>query len=118
VEAIAVLRAFATALEHGDVEAAAACFALDATYDEPPRFHFEGRAAIAAFIRDFAASHTYVYFEIVRTLASPDGAELAAEWRFGHTRGSDGARASYAGMSFITLTGGRIFSWRGYSAVG
>jgi limonene-1,2-epoxide hydrolase len=116
-EAIDVLHTFAAAVERGDAEAAAACFAPDAIYEEPPRFRFDGQDAIAAFIRDFAARHTDVRFEIIRSLANPNGTLLAAEWCFAHTRTTDGAHASYAGMSFVTLAGGRIAHWRGYSIV-
>jgi uncharacterized protein (TIGR02246 family) len=112
-----LLRAFGEALARGDAEAAAACFAPDAVYEEPPRFAFAGRAAIAAFVRDFAERHTDVRFEVLRVLAAPDSMLVAAEWRFSHTRLADGARVVYAGMSIVELTaGGRIARWRGYSA--
>jgi limonene-1,2-epoxide hydrolase len=119
----ALLRAFGAALERGDPEAAATCFAPEAVYEEPPRFAFAGRAAIAEFVRDFAARHTNVRFEVVRVLAGPadggpaDGTLAAAEWRFSHTRAADGVHAAYAGMSFVELAGGRITRWRGYSAL-
>ncbi len=111
-----VLQTFGAALERGDARAAAACFAPDALYEEPPRFRFAGQAAIADFIRDFTARHHDVRFEIVRALASPDGTLLAAEWRFGFTRTSDGTHTTYNGMSFVALADGRITHWRGYSA--
>jgi len=67
-------------------------------------------------VRDFAARHRDVSFEIVRALPSADGTLLAAEWRFAHMRTGDGARAVYAGMCFVALAGRRITEWRGYSA--
>ena len=114
----ALLRAFGEALARGDAEAAAACFAPDAVYEEPPRFAFAGRAAIAAFVRDFAERHRDVRFEVLRVLAAPDSLLAAAEWRFSHIRIADGARVAYAGMSFVELSAdGLIARWRGYSAL-
>jgi uncharacterized protein (TIGR02246 family) len=111
----AVLRALADCWRRGDAAGAAALFALDATYSEPPAFAFDGRAAIHAFFADFAARHHAVAFEIVRVLAAPDGALAAAEWRFAHTRTSDGRRAAYAGMCWIELRDGLVTRWQGYS---
>ncbi|MBF6591152.1 MAG: nuclear transport factor 2 family protein [Ktedonobacterales bacterium] len=116
MDAVALLRTFGAALERGDAAGAAACFALDAVYEEPPRFAFAGRAAIQGFCADFAARHSAVSFMVVRTLADPAGALVAAEWRFAHTRTGDGARMVYQGMSFLELDGGLIVRWRGFSA--
>jgi ketosteroid isomerase-like protein len=110
-----LLRAFGAALALGDVAAAAALFAPDAVYDEPPRFHFEGRPAISAFITDFAACHTEVSFTVTRSLASADGALLAAEWRWAYRR-MDGAQRAFAGMCFVEMREGLIARWRGFSA--
>lgn len=112
-----MLRAFGAALERGNATAAAACFAPDAVYEEPPRFVFTGQAAIQSFFADFVARHTDISFTVVRTLADASGAALAAEWRFAHTRTSDGARRVYAGMCLLDLAAGRIARWRGYSAL-
>ena len=47
------------ALDGGDGEAAAACFSTDGLLDVPPHGRFEGREAIAAFVRahEAAAEH-------------------------------------------------------------
>lgn len=111
-----ILAAFASCLEHGDAAGAAALFAEDARYEEPPRFAFTGREAIGAFLADFAARHHDVSYTVRRVLTSRDGDEAAAEWRFAHTRTSDGAWVAYEGMSFLTLRDGHIAAWRGYSA--
>ncbi|HKV84899.1 MAG TPA: nuclear transport factor 2 family protein [Ktedonobacterales bacterium] len=112
------LRRFGACLEHGDTEAAAACFTEDAVYEEPPRFAFTGRPALRAFIADFLARHTEVRFTVARTLASADGALMAAEWRWSY-RSLDGSAHAFAGMCFVELRDGLIARWRGYSvAVG
>jgi uncharacterized protein (TIGR02246 family) len=113
----AVLRALADCWQRGDADAAAALFAPDAVYREPPVFAFDGRAAIHAFFADFAARHHSVTFAIVRVLAAPDGALAAAEWRFAHTRTADGTRAAYTGMCWLELRGGLVTRWQGYSTV-
>ncbi len=111
----AVLRALADCWQRGDADAAAALFAPDAEYSEPPAFACSGRTAIHAFFADFAARHHAVTFAIVRVLAGPDGALAAAEWRFAHTRTSDGKRAAYEGMCWIELRDGLVTRWHGYS---
>jgi uncharacterized protein (TIGR02246 family) len=113
----ALLQRLAACLERGDAAGAAALFAPDATYSEPPVFAFVGRAAIQAFFADFAARHHDVRFEVVRTLADPGGRLVAAEWRFAHTRTADGARKVYEGMSWIERADGLITRWRGFSAL-
>jgi ketosteroid isomerase-like protein len=114
-ESAGVLRTFGTALERGDAEAAAECFAPDAVYEEPPRFSFVGRAAIYEFVRDFTARHRAVSFSVMRALASPERALVAAEWQFSYIRASDGTHVSFAGMSFVEVEDGQIARWRGYS---
>ena len=112
----ATLRAFAARLAAGDAEGAASLFTEDATYDEAPAHSFVGRAALHAFISDFAARHHDVSFTVARLLVSGDGALAAAEWRWAYTSDSDGQRRVFAGASFLTLREGQIASWRGYSA--
>jgi uncharacterized protein (TIGR02246 family) len=112
---LAVLAQLAACWERGDAAAAAALFAPDATYSEPPVFAFKGRAAIRGFFADFAARHHAVSFTLVRTLADPSGALVAAEWRFAHTRTADGERKEYEGMSWVELADGLITRWRGFS---
>jgi uncharacterized protein (TIGR02246 family) len=114
-EPLAVLQAFGACLQRGDAMAAAELFAPDATYDEPPAFHFAGRDAIATFIADFAARHTAVSFTVTRSLAAADGALLAAEWRWTYSR-LDGTRRAFEGISFVSLRDGRIARWRGFSS--
>jgi ketosteroid isomerase-like protein len=114
MEPLDVLHAFAACLAGGDAAGAAALFAKDATYDEPPAAHFVGRDAIDGFISDFAAHHTAASFTITRSLASADGSLLAAEWRWAYSR-LDGTRRTFEGISFVTLRGGLITSWRGFS---
>ena len=70
-EVRSILARFADALAHGDAQDAAACFALDAMYSEPPRFAFAGRTAIAAFFADFTVRHREVSFTVARVLAGP-----------------------------------------------
>lgn len=110
-----VLRAFAVALAGGDAAAAAALFAIDATYDEPP-VHFAGRAAIHSFVADFAARHHDADFTVSRTLVSSDGTLAAAEWRWSYTRDADGEARIYEGACFIAFRDGLIAVWRGFSA--
>ena len=112
----ATLRAFSDRLASGDAEGVAALFAEDATYNEAPAHHFAGRAALLAFVADFAARHHDVSFTVSRLLVSADGAEAAAEWRWAYTRDADGQRRAFAGASFLTFRAGLIASWRGYSA--
>ena len=110
-----VLRALADCWQRGDADGAAGLFAPDATYSEPPAFASSGRAAIHAFFADFAARHHAVTFEVVRVLAATDGALAAAEWRFAHTRTTDGKEAAYEGMCWIELRNGLVTRWHGYS---
>jgi limonene-1,2-epoxide hydrolase len=116
VDGTALLRRFGECLAQGDAEGAAALFTPDATYDEPPGHAFAGREALRAFIADFAAAHTGVSFSVVRTLEAPDGALVAAEWRWAYTRTADGQRRAFEGMSFVELRDGLIARWRGFSA--
>lgn len=114
---IAVLQRLADCWQRGDASTAAALFAPDATYSEPPRAAFAGRAAIHAFFADFAARHHDVSFALVRTLVAPGGALVAAEWRFSHTRTADDERKAYQGMSWIEFASdGTITRWHGFSA--
>ncbi|HEU5438411.1 MAG TPA: nuclear transport factor 2 family protein [Ktedonobacterales bacterium] len=110
-----VLRAFGECLVRGDADGAAMLFAPDAVYEEPP-VHFSGRDAIHAFIAEFAATHSDARFEVLRALASPDGALLAAEWRWSYTRSADSTRRAFTGISFVELRDGLIARWRGFSA--
>lgn len=112
-----ILRTFGAYLARGDYAAAAALFAPDALYEEPPRFHFAGRDALRTFFRDFAARHSNVSFTVQCTLADPSGMLLAAEWRWEYTRDADGEQRTFAGMCFVDLRDGLITHWRGYSAV-
>lgn len=112
-----ILARFAEALARGDAEEAAACFAPDATYSEPPRFAFTGRAAIVVFFADFTARHRDVSFTVARVLAAPDGPLAAVEWRFAYTSNGNGARTVFEGMCWLELAGdGLIAHWRGFSA--
>ncbi|MFI5271404.1 MAG: nuclear transport factor 2 family protein [Ktedonobacterales bacterium] len=112
-----VLRAFSERLAAGDADGAVALFTADCVYDEPPAHAFTGRDALHAFIAAFAAGHSDIRFEVQRTLASPDGDALAAEWRWSYTRSADGTRHAFAGMCFIELRDGLIARLRGFSAV-
>lgn len=112
-----ILARFAEALARGNAQGAAACFAPDATYSEPPRFSFTGRDAIAAFFADFTARHREVSFTVARVLGAPDGQLAAAEWRFAYTSTRDGARTVFEGMCWVELTpDGLIARWHGFSA--
>ncbi len=109
------LARFADALARGDADAAADLFAEDAIYEEPPRFRFEGREAIRAFFRDFAAQHHDARFTVLRAVADPERSLLAAEWEWRYVSVSDQQERVFSGMSFITFAGDRITSWRGLS---
>jgi uncharacterized protein (TIGR02246 family) len=109
------LARFADALARGDADAAANLFAVDAVYEEPPRFRFEGREAIRAFFRDFAARHSDARFTALRAVADPAHGLLAAEWEWRYLSASDGQERAFSGMSFIAFAGDRITSWRGLS---
>jgi uncharacterized protein (TIGR02246 family) len=114
---IRMVRRLAECWEHGDADAAAALFAPDAVYEEPPAFVLAGRAAIHAFFADFAARHHDVAFEVVRALAREGEGLAAAEWRFAHTRTADGERKVYAGLAWVELdAAGLVARWRGFSA--
>jgi uncharacterized protein (TIGR02246 family) len=110
-----VLAQFADALARGDVDAAADLFAEEAIYEEPPRFRFEGREAIRAFFRDFAARHSDARFTVLRAVADSERSLLAAEWEWRYVSASDQQKRAFSGMSFIVFAGDRITSWRGLS---
>lgn len=116
MEPEAILHAFGERLASGDAAGAASLFTEDATYAEPPAHAFSGRAALHAFIADFAARHHDVSFTVTRALAAPDGHEAAALWRWVYTRDADGQRRAFEGACFLTLRDGLIASWQGYSA--
>jgi len=109
------LARFADALARGDADTAAELFAEDATYEEPPRFRFEGREAIRAFFRDFAERHSDARFTVLRAVADPTQSLLAAEWEWRYVSASDGQERAFTGVGFITFTGEKITSWRGLS---
>jgi len=115
MDGLETLRAFAERLEHGDADGVAALFTEGATYQEPPVYAFTGRDEMRKFVADFAARHTDVSFTINRGFANASGKQLAAEWRFAHTRLADGARRVFEGICMVELRGGLIASWRGYS---
>jgi uncharacterized protein (TIGR02246 family) len=110
-----VLARFADALARGDADATANLFDEDAIYEEPPRFRFEGREAIRAFFRDFAARHSAARFTVLRMVVDPEGSLLAAEWEWRYVSASDQRERAFSGMSFIAFAGDRIASWRGLS---
>jgi ketosteroid isomerase-like protein len=110
------LRRFAVALAYGAPDTAAEYFTEEAIYEEPPRFRFEGREAIRAFLRDFAERHNRARFTVLRTVAAPERQLLATEWEWRYVGVSDGKEHAFAGMSFITFEGERIATWRGFSA--
>ncbi len=110
------LRAFGQRLAEGDAAAAAALFAPDAIYEEPP-VHFEGRAAVEGFIAEFNATHHDASFTVLRALISSDQAEAAAEWRWSYTRNASNECRVFEGACFITFRDGLIASWRGFSAL-
>ncbi|HEY7849637.1 MAG TPA: nuclear transport factor 2 family protein, partial [Ktedonobacterales bacterium] len=83
---VASLRAFGAAIERGKAAVAADLFAPDATYEEPPAPLLRGRAALLAFLSDFADRHSDVSFTISRAFADADNTCVAAEWRFAYTR--------------------------------
>lgn len=114
---VAMLRRLAVCWERGDADGAAALFASDAVYEEPPAHALAGRDAIRAFFADFAARHHDVAFTVVRALAAPAGDLAAAEWRFAHTRTADGERKVYVGLAWVDLDEvGLVARWRGFSA--
>ncbi|HEY7093153.1 MAG TPA: nuclear transport factor 2 family protein [Ktedonobacterales bacterium] len=109
------LARFADALARGDADAAADLFDEDAIYQEPPHFRFEGREAIRAFFRDFAARHSAARFTVLRSVADLERGLLAAEWEWRYLSASDQQERVFSGMSFITFAGDLITSWRGPS---
>ncbi len=112
-----ILQTFGVLVEQGDAEGAAALFAADARYEEPPQPLLAGREAIRAFFADFAARHSHARFTIGRAIVDPAGDRLAAEWRWSYTRDADGEQRAYEGMSFVEFRGGLIASWRGFSVL-
>jgi limonene-1,2-epoxide hydrolase len=112
------LRAFGAAIERGESAVAADLFAPEATYEEPPAPLLRGRAALLAFLTDFADRHSDISFTIGRAFADAANTRVAAEWRFDYTRIEDGTRRIYEGISIVEFDGdGRITSWRGFSAL-
>jgi limonene-1,2-epoxide hydrolase len=111
------LQTFGVLVEHGDVDGAAALFTEDARYEEPPHPPLVGRAAIRAFLADFAARHSDAQFAIQRAIVDPAGDRLAAEWRWSYTRDADDEQRMYEGISIVELRDGQIASWRGFSAL-
>lgn len=112
------LRAFGAAVEQNQPEVAADLFAPDATYEEPPAPILRGRAALLAFLSDFATRHHDVSFTIARAFANATATQVAAEWRFAYTRDEDGTRRIYEGISIVECdSDGRITSWRGFSSL-
>jgi uncharacterized protein (TIGR02246 family) len=109
------LARFADALARGDADAAAEIFAQDASYEEPPGFRFEGREAIRAFLRDFAARHSAASFTVLRAVTDQARGVLAAEWEWRYVSASDGQERAFSGLSFMTFAGEKIASWRGLS---
>ena len=111
------LRAFGAAVEQNQPTVVADLFAPDATYEEPPAPLLRGRAALLAFLGDFAARHHDVSFTVSRAFADANATQVAAEWRFAYTRDEDGTRRVYEGISIVECDDdGRITSWRGFSA--
>jgi limonene-1,2-epoxide hydrolase len=116
MDMLRLLARFADALARGEADTAAELFTENAVYEEPPRFRFEGREAIRAFLRDFAARHHNARFTITRQIADESTQLLAAEWEWRYVRANDGAKRAFVGVSFIAFEGELIFSWRGFSA--
>jgi uncharacterized protein (TIGR02246 family) len=116
MEPAEALRAFGERLASGDAEGAASLFTEDATYAEPPAHTFTGRAALRDFIAAFATRHHAVSFTVTRLLVAPDDHQAAALWRWAYTRDADGQRRVFEGACFLTVRGGLIASWQGYSA--
>lgn len=115
---VASLQAFGAAIERGEAAVAADLFAPDATYEEPPAPLLRGRAALLAFLTDFAARHSDISFTIGRAFADDANTRVAAEWRFAYTRTEDSTRRVYEGISIVELDAdGHITSWRGFSAL-
>jgi ketosteroid isomerase-like protein len=117
MDPLLTLQTFGVLVERGDVDGAAALFAEDARYEEPPRPPLYGHAAIHAFLADFAARHSAARFTIERALVDPGGDRLAAEWRWSYTRNADGERRVYEGIAIVEFRGGLIAWWRGFSAL-
>jgi limonene-1,2-epoxide hydrolase len=111
------LQTFGVLVERGDADGAAALFAEDARYEEPPLPPLAGREAIRAFLADFAVRHSNARFTIQRAIVDPAGDRLATEWRWSYTRNADSERRVYEGMSFVEFRGGLIAWWRGFSAL-
>ncbi len=115
-EIVQIVERFAKVWSERSADAAADLFAPDATYAEPPRFAFTGRAELHRFFADFFARHTAVSFAVTRSIVDPDALSVALVWTFAHTRISDGHRVAYQGMSIIDLTpDGLISAWQGIS---
>jgi uncharacterized protein (TIGR02246 family) len=109
------LARFADALARGAADVAADIFTQDAIYEEPPHPRIEGREAIRAFFRDFAARHSAARFTVLRAVADRARGLLAAEWEWRYVSASDGQERAFSGLSFITFAGEKIASWRGLS---
>lgn len=109
----ALLDRFAAAVEAGNGEALADCFTTDGVYDD---YFFgpstPGRAGIVEMLRHFyegGQDFKWEFFDIV------DGGTLAyASYRFSYTStlpDAKGARVTFAGISRLALSGGRIATY-------
>jgi len=110
-----LLARFSSLLRDGNGTGAADLFSEDATYDEPPRFAFRGRASIREFFADFTANHRNARFTVSRLVTQGD--LLAAEWRWDYVRNADGTQRAFGGIAMIQVRNESIQSWRGYSAL-
>jgi ketosteroid isomerase-like protein len=104
-----VLDAFA----RGDLAAAAAAFAGDATYREARKPAVTGQPAIAAHFARFAAGGTAWQFHADDVIA--DGDRACVVYRFTASGGEGEARRERAGCALVRLDGrGQIAEWREY----
>ena len=112
---MSIVRAFADAFNHGDVDGLLDCFTDDATYEDA--FYGPHRGALALremFQRMFKEGREYRW-QMERVVET--GEHAAAEWTFGYivtdaVPRSAGRRVRFRGMSFFELAGGRIAAYR------
>jgi ketosteroid isomerase-like protein len=109
----AALASVLDAFARGDLAAAAAAFAADATYREAGKPAVRGRDAVAAHFARFAESGAAWRFLVDDVIA--DGDRACVVYRFAVAGGDGEAWRERAGCALVRFDGrGQITQWREY----
>jgi ketosteroid isomerase-like protein len=108
-----VLRALLDAFERGDLAAAAACFADDASYREARHDAMVGRAAIGALFERWMSSGVQWRFTVDEVIE--DGGRACVVYRFAVRKGDGESWRERAGCATVRFgERGSIAEWREY----